>query len=178
MDAIKQYWIRCKDDGHKFEVLSDIYGMISLGQVIVFVNRKATADTLVGKLVAEGHAVGVLHSDMLPSKRELAINTFREGKTKVLVSTNVLSRGVDIAQVNCVINFDLPVTRSREADPETYLHRIGRTGRFGRKGISINFVDGEQSMRVMRAIEGHFSRAINEIQSDDVEQIEKLLKTR
>jgi ATP-dependent RNA helicase DDX19/DBP5 len=101
---------------------------------------------------------------------------FRSGVFKVLVTTNVLSRGIDILQVTLVVNFDMPVDQDMRADPETYLHRIGRTGRFGRTGVSINFVHGETSFEEMKAIERHFGREIIRVPTDDTMEIEAILK--
>jgi ATP-dependent RNA helicase DDX19/DBP5 len=86
------------------------------------------------------------------------INRFREGKEKVLITTNVMARGIDVEQVTMVVNFDLPVDQNGRADCETYLHRIGRTGRFGKSGVAINLVDGPRSMQVLQFIEAHFSK--------------------
>lgn len=93
---------------------------------------------------AAGHTVSLLHGgeDMSSVERDKVIDDYREGKTRVLITTNVLARGIDILQVMLVINYDLPLDERGQPDPSTYLHRIGRSGRFGRKGIAINFVHG------------------------------------
>ena len=92
-------------------------------------------------------------------KRIDILNRFRDGKEKVLITTNVMARGIDVEQVILVVNFDLPMDQSGRADCETYLHRIGRTGRFGKSGVAINLVDGPQPMQVLKQIEGHFSKS-------------------
>jgi ATP-dependent RNA helicase DDX19/DBP5 len=167
--------------------------------------RKVDADRLAVKMQQEGHSVTVLHGGQDADQRDVAIDDFRDGKSKVLITTNVLARGTDIQQVNLVINYDMPgryascllwvcawviqgtrpahphprpppVDQSMRADPETYLHRIGRTGRFGRTGVSINFVHDESSYREMKAIEGFFGREIVRVPTDDYEAIEAYLK--
>ncbi|KAJ3315534.1 RNA helicase required for poly(A+) mRNA export, partial [Gonapodya sp. JEL0774] len=121
--------------------------------------------------------VTALHGQLTPEDRDKVIDDFRAGKAKVLISTNVLSRGIDVLQVTVVINYDLPVLDGRgAADPETYLHRIGRTGRFGRTGVSINFVHDQKSQRVNDEIAKYFSVQITPVPTDDFEQVEKILK--
>ncbi|GFT80273.1 ATP-dependent RNA helicase DDX19B [Trichonephila clavipes] len=103
-------------------------------------------------------------------------NITLEGKEKVLITTNVCARGIDIEQVTVVINFDLPVNQRGEADCETYLHRIGRTGRFGKSGLAINMVDGSKSMAVLKQIESHFGKKIIKVDSNEVDDLEKMAK--
>ena len=129
------------------------------------------------RMTKEGHTVSILHGgDMESSVRDKVIDDFRNGKTKVLITTNVLARGIDILQVNVVINYDIPLDARNRADPETYLHRIGRTGRFGRKGVGINFVHDDNSRRNLKYIEKFFGKPITHIPTDDPEEIEKMLK--
>lgn len=118
----------------------------------------------------------VLHGGFDPSERDRAIDDFREGRCKVLITTNVIARGIDILQVNLVINYDIPLDANHQPDPETYLHRIGRTGRFGRTGVSINFVHNEESYREMKEIENHFGREIIRVPTDNYMEVEKILK--
>ena len=107
--------------------------------------------------------------------RDKVIDEFRVGTTKVLITTNVLARGIDVLGVSLVVNFDIPLTRDRLPDPETYLHRIGRTGRFGRKGSAINFVHDDVSKKNLAAIEAHYQKEIIEAPADDLEALEKLI---
>jgi ATP-dependent RNA helicase DDX19/DBP5 len=120
------------------------------------------------------NSVGVLNGDLSVDQRLAVLDRFREGLQKVLITTNVLSRGIDIDQVNIVVNFDLPVNTEGKADCETYLHRIGRTGRFGKKGIAINLVDSEQSMKICRDIENHFGKKIVLLDAENSDEIEKI----
>ncbi len=127
-------------------------------------------------MTKEGHVVSSLHGDFDPDSRDKAIDDFREGRSKVLITTNVLARGIDILQVNLVVNYDIPLDKYNNPDPETYVHRIGRTGRFGRTGVSINFVHDNKSLLEMRAIESYMGRKIVRVPADDIVTIEKLLK--
>ncbi|CAG0907693.1 unnamed protein product [Darwinula stevensoni] len=104
------------------------------------------------------------------------MDRFRDAKEKVLITTNVLSRGIDVEQVTVVINFDLPVDPEDrdKADCETYLHRIGRTGRFGKAGLAINLVDGPRTNNLLRQIEKHFWKTIQKLDTEDIDEMEKL----
>ena len=124
----------------------------------------------------DGHKVTVLHGDKLAAERDQIFKSYLSGETKVLITTNVLARGIDVLEVNLVINYDLPVDRRGQPDYETYLHRIGRTGRFGRRGISINFVHDEKSMNLNRMFEQYFGKEIKRIGTDDLVTLEKELK--
>lgn len=129
-------------------------------------------------MTVEGHQVGVLSGEMTVEQRAAVIERYRQGKEKVLVTTNVCSRGeqvlllglnklgfeiearrstgIDVEQVTLVVNFDLPVDLSGRADNDTYLHRIGRSGRFGKRGFAVNLVDSQRSLDIIRQIESHF----------------------
>ncbi|KAJ3128648.1 RNA helicase required for poly(A+) mRNA export [Nowakowskiella sp. JEL0407] len=176
VDGIKQFYMDCKDEDHKAEVLSQIYGLLTIGQSIIFVRKREIADNLERKLKAEGHEVAALHGGQLPQQRDAVMDSFRTGECKVLITTNVIARGIDILQVNCVINFDMPLDANYRPDAETYLHRIGRTGRFGRTGVSINFVHDQRSFEEMKAIEEHFGRPIVRVPTENPMEIEKILK--
>eukprot|EP00124_Ichthyophonus_hoferi_P000171 Ihof_evm8s6 gene=Ihof_evmTU8s6 len=156
LDGISQYWVDCRDSEHRYEVLNDIYGSVSIGQVIIFCERVATAAKLSQLMIAEGHSVSALYGGkdnekMTVNDRDRIMDNFRQGKSKVLITTNVLARGIDINQVNVVVNYDIPVVfNANVPDFETYLHRIGRTGRFGRKGASINFCYDNRSRKFVK----------------------------
>lgn len=126
---------------------------------------------------AAGHTISLLHGgeDMAASERDRVIDDFRDAKTKVLITTNVLARGIDISTVMLVINYDLPLDAENRPDPQTYLHRIGRSGRFGRKGLAINFVHDELSKRHLKAIETYFQREIQEVPADKLEDLQPML---
>ncbi|KFM70596.1 ATP-dependent RNA helicase DDX19A, partial [Stegodyphus mimosarum] len=132
LDNIDQYYIVCRDKEEKFQALCNIYGTVTIGQAIIFCHTRKTASWLVEKMVKDGHSVALLSGELTVEQRIAILNRFREGKEKVLITTNVCARGIDVEQVTVVINFDLPVNQHGDADCETYLHRIGRTGRFGK----------------------------------------------
>ncbi|KAM4609552.1 ATP-dependent RNA helicase DDX19A-like [Discoglossus pictus] len=111
---------------------------------------------------------------MMVEQRAAVIDRFREAKEKVLVTTNVCARGIDVEQVSVVINFDLPVDKDGNPDNETYLHRIGRTGRFGKRGLAINMVDGKHSMNILQRIQQHFNKKIEKLDTHDIDEIEKI----
>lgn len=174
LDNIKQVYILCRSQDDKFQALSNIYGTISIGQSMIFCHTKKTASWLAEKMTQEGHAVALLSGQLEVEQRAAVINRFRDGKEKVLITTNVSARGIDVEQVTVVVNFDMPVDVKGQADCETYLHRIGRTGRFGKSGIAINMVDGNRSMKVMQFIEKHFGRRIEKLDAEDMDEIEKI----
>lgn len=176
VDTIKQFYMDCKNSEHKADVLCAIYGLLTIGQSIIFVRQRVTADQLAKKMADEGHQVTCLHGAFDPEMRDKAIDDFREGRSKVLITTNVIARGIDILQVNLVINFDVPMTQDNYPDIETYIHRIGRTGRFGRSGVSINFVHDEVSYKDMKVIEKGIGKEITRVPTDDYMVIEKILK--
>ncbi|KAJ2081565.1 RNA helicase required for poly(A+) mRNA export [Coemansia sp. RSA 988] len=176
VEGIKQFYMDCKSVPHKFEVLSELYSLMTVGQSIIFVRRRDTAERIAGKLNSDGHAVVFLHGTMDTAERDRVMDQFRRGEIKVLITTNVIARGIDIQQVNLVINYDIPLTGDHVPDPETYLHRIGRTGRFGRTGASINFVHDEQSYEQMEAIQNALGCDIIKVPTDDWEVAHKILK--
>ncbi|KAL4150574.1 hypothetical protein PRNP1_009976 [Phytophthora ramorum] len=176
LDGIKQFWIDCKTRDNKFQVLSDIFAILTIGKCVIFVQQRDTAKELTRSMREKGHSVGILHgADMAKEVRDQVIDEFRAGTTNVLITTNVLARGIDVAGVSLVVNFDIPLTRDRRPDPETYLHRIGRTGRFGRKGCAINFVYDNKSKQDLAEIEEYYARPITQAPADDIEELEKLL---
>lgn len=177
LDGIKQFWIDCGSRDNKFKVLSDIFAILTIGKCVIFVQSRETCKTLTRRMRENGHSVGILHgADMAKEVRDQVIDEFRAGTTNVLITTNVLARGIDVAGVSLVINFDIPLGRDHQPDPETYLHRIGRTGRFGRKGCAINFVFDNKSKQDLAEIEEYYQRPITQAPADDIEALEKLLQ--
>ena len=110
-----------------------------------------------------GYYCSVLHGDIEPAQRDATMEAFRNGESTVLITTNVLARGVDVDNVCLVVNYDPPTDRNKKPDYETYLHRIGRTGRFGRKGTAISLIDDQQSIEVLAAIERYFAKGGTEM---------------
>ncbi|QLG70645.1 hypothetical protein HG535_0A05860 [Zygotorulaspora mrakii] len=177
VDAIKQLYMDCKDESHKYEVLCELYGLLTIGSSIIFVSTKNTANMLYAKLKQEGHQVSILHGDLQTQERDRLIDDFRNGKSKVLITTNVLARGIDIPSVSMVVNYDLPTTHNGQPDPATYIHRIGRTGRFGRKGVAISFVHDKKSYNVLSAIQQYYGDIeMTRVPTDDWDEVEKIVK--
>lgn len=143
--------------------------------ILLIFQRKDTSEKVGSWLGNEGHLCSVLHGDLHPSERDRIIESFRNGEIKVLIASNVLSRGLDIEQVNVVINFDIPVDADGYPDTETYLHRIGRTGRFGRSGVSINFVHDKSSLNKMNSIVNYFKKPIARIDVQSIPMLEARL---
>jgi ATP-dependent RNA helicase DDX19/DBP5 len=160
LKEIKQVVMKTKDVvGGKLKVLQDIYTSFTIMQSIVFCDRITEVDAVAKLMNDTGFSVSVLHSDLGPEQRDKVMEDFRSGNSKVLVTTNALARGVDIPKVAVVVNYDLPVVRKgnkKEPDFATYVHRIGRTGRFGRQGTAINFVHSPEDEAVMAQIEAHY----------------------
>jgi translation initiation factor 4A len=153
LEGIKQFYIDVENETYKFECLCEIYSSLSVSQTIIYCNSKRKSDWIREKLLAKGFTVECIHGDMRQKERDDILRSFREGKHRILLATDIISRGIDIQQVSLVINYDMPKHK------ETYIHRIGRSGRFGRKGVSINFITYEDK-RAMKTIEQFYSTYI------------------
>lgn len=176
VDAIKQLYMDCDSQEHKYETLCNIYDLLTVSQSIIFCKRRESADEIARRMKQQGHSVISLHGKMTPEERDKVMDDFRRGEFKVLITTNVLARGIDISQVSLVINYDLPIDQRGQVDFEAYLHRIGRTGRFGRTGVSIILIDSKKAWEQMTEIENHFGREIVNVPTEDWELVEKQLK--
>ncbi|OLL23195.1 ATP-dependent RNA helicase dbp5 [Neolecta irregularis DAH-3] len=176
VEGIKQLYMDCNSVQHKYEVLVGLYSLLTIGQSIIFVKQRNTADEIARRMTEEGHAVTSLHGALDGTQRDEVMDAFRSGRSKVLITTNVVARGIDISQVNMVVNYDMPMTQDFRADPETYLHRIGRTGRFGRVGVSINFVHDRKSWELMNEIQQFFGIEMTQVPTGDWEEVEKIVK--
>ena len=157
-DQVKQYYLRCNGTMDKETRLGDLLSIIDAGQIIVFVSTRDSVDSITRLLSRAGHSVSSIHGKMEEKARDKALKDFRSAASKILVTTNILSRGIDVPAVTLVVQYDMPVTRGNIFDPETYLHRVGRTGRFGRKGIALNLISDDKEMRVLNAIEDYYER--------------------
>jgi len=155
LDGIEQYFIAMYSDNEKFEILKKMFEQLTISQTIIYTNNVRRVSDLYDAMKRDGFPVCCIHSSMEKNQRTLAMDDFRAGKYRVLISSNVTARGIDIQQVGTVINFDIPNC------VHTYLHRIGRSGRWGRKGIAINFIT-EQDIHVMKRIEQHYKITIKE----------------
>jgi ATP-dependent RNA helicase len=126
------------------------YDTLTITQAVIFCGTKRKVDWLTEKMRENNFTVSSMHGDMPQNERDAIMEEFRSGESRVLIVTDVWSRGIDVANVSLVINYDLPANR------ELYIHRIGRSGRYGRKGVAINFVK-EDEIRVLRDIEQFYS---------------------
>ncbi|KIK66647.1 hypothetical protein GYMLUDRAFT_218077 [Collybiopsis luxurians FD-317 M1] len=184
VDSIRQFYMDCRDEEHKYDILVALYTLLTIGQSIIFCQHRHTADRISARMTAEGHHVASLHGAKDAAERDQIIDRFREGKEKVLITTNVIARGIDIMQVNMVVNYDLPLMNERNnaraddirPDVETYIHRIGRTGRFGRKGISVNFVHDRKTWLQMEEIEKQTGKKITRIETNDIDVMEEKMR--
>lgn len=134
LEGIRQYYVAMDKEEHKLDTLYDIYKVIKVTQCIIYTNSKKKTENISRLLNEEGFPVNYIHGGLMQNERKEIMEDFRSGKIKILITTDILSRGIDIQQVSLVINYDLP------KEKETYIHRIGRSGRFGRKGTVINFI--------------------------------------
>ena len=159
LEGIQQYFLAVNNDDQKFEALKALFEHLTVNQSIIYVNSVQRVMDLYDAMKGEGFSVVCIHSSMKRDEREEAFRTFRTGAVRVLISSNVTSRGIDIQQVSVVINFDIP------RSVNTYLHRIGRSGRWGRKGNAINFITRED-VGQMKRIEQHYKSNIQELPTD------------
>lgn len=159
LDGIEQFYIAVEREEWKLETLSDLYQSLTVVQAIIFCNTKRKVEWLADQMEAQDFTVSCMHSDMDQQERDRTLQEFRSGSSRILLSTDLLARGIDVQQVSLVINYDLPTNR------ESYIHRIGRSGRYGRKGVAINFVRNED-VRLLRDIEHFYSTYISEMPMD------------
>ena len=159
LEGISQYFIAVDDDRQKYITLKNLFSYITLSHTIIYCNSIKRVQDLYEAMCEDGFPVCRIHGDMEKNERNKAFNEFRNGISRVLISSNVTARGIDIQQVSVVINFDL------SKDVHTYLHRIGRSGRWGRKGVGINFITRRDIPQIKR-IEEHYSTQIIEMPSD------------
>lgn len=173
LNNIRQYYVLCENRKGKYQALCNIYGGITIGQAIIFCQTRRNAKWLTVEMMQDGHQVSLLSGELTVEQRASIIQRFRDGKEKVLITTNVCARGIDVKQVTIVVNFDLPVNQSEEPDYETYLHRIGRTGRFGKKGLAFNMIEVDKLPLLMK-IQDHFNSNIKQLDPEDMDEIEKI----
>jgi len=159
LDGIKQYYIAIDKEEWKFDTLVELYKNMEITQCIIYANQKKKVDEITNKLKELNFTVSSMHSEMTQEQRDLIMKEFRTGSSRVLITTDLLSRGIDIYQVSLVINYDLPQSK------EKYIHRIGRSGRFGRRGHAINFVIPTDA-KFLDDIEKFYSTQISEMPLD------------
>lgn len=158
LEGLKQFYV-AQDDADKIVTLADLFESISVAQSVIFANTRRQVDYVSDQLNRQGHTVAAMHSDMIKGERDEVMKRFRSGAARVLVTTDLVARGIDVQHVNVVVNFDLP------CNIENYLHRIGRSARYGRRGVAINLVSPSE-VELLRAIQAHYHTPIDELPMD------------
>ncbi|CDO76554.1 hypothetical protein BN946_scf184982.g13 [Trametes cinnabarina] len=164
LEGIKQFFVAVEKEDWKFDTLCDLYDTLTITQAVIFCNTRRKVDWLTEKMRAANFTVSSMHGEMAQKERDAIMAEFRSGTSRVLITTDVWARGIDVQQVSLVINYDLPANR------ENYIHRIGRSGRFGRKGVAINFVTVDD-VRILRDIEQYYGTQIDEMPVNAAELI-------
>lgn len=159
LKGIAQFYIGLKDDEQKYMTLKDLFSGLAITQVIIYCNSINRVENLYDAMKRDEFPVERMHGSMDEEERTRVYNQFKSGGCRVLLSTDLLARGIDIQQVSIVINFDLPKSI------HTYLHRIGRSGRWGRKGVGINFIT-KRDVQKLEEIKRFYSTDVNEMPSD------------
>ncbi|CAF9903406.1 MAG: RNA helicase required for poly(A+) mRNA export [Heterodermia speciosa] len=176
VEGIRQLYLDCSSEKEKFECLLKLYGVMTVGSSIIFVKTRASAVQIQDRMEKEGHKVACLTGQFEGADRDLLIDAFREGQAKVLIATNVLARGIDVQTVSLVINYDIPEDVNGRPDPATYLHRIGRTGRFGRVGVSISLVHDHRSFGALKYIGDYFKIPLTGLNKSDWDNVEETVR--
>uniref|UniRef100_A0A8C5TCJ5 RNA helicase n=1 Tax=Malurus cyaneus samueli TaxID=2593467 RepID=A0A8C5TCJ5_9PASS len=166
---IRQYFMVCQSSDEQYRALCNLYCSFTIGQVMIFCQTRRLADWLSGKMSRDGHQVAILTAELTVVQRASVIQRFREGKEKVLIATNVCARGIDVQQVTTVVNFGLPVDQDGQPDFETYLHRIGRAGRFGHRGIAFTLHSPLNNCSFLPT-----ETTIKQVDPYDIEELERL----
>lgn len=156
LEGIRQFYIQVEKEEWKLDTLCDLYETLTITQAVIFCNTRRKVDWLTEKMLSRDFTVSAMHGDMDQKERDVIMREFRTGSSRVLITTDLLARGIDVQQVSLVINYDLPANR------ENYIHRIGRGGRFGRKGVAINFLTSDDA-RTLRDIEQFYNTQIEEM---------------
>jgi translation initiation factor 4A len=164
LEGIRQFYVAIEKEEWKLDTLCDLYETLTITQAIIYCNTRRKVDFLADQMSKRDFTISTMHADLDQKERDLIMREFRSGSSRVLISTDLLARGIDVQQVSLVINFDLP------SNLENYLHRIGRSGRFGRKGVAINFVTNND-VRVMKDIEKYYHTQIEEMPMDIADMI-------
>jgi translation initiation factor 4A len=159
LEGIKQYKCVLDKEEYKFEALCDIYKHFTINQAIIYCNQRKKAEWLAAKMKDTGFLLECIHGEMEANERKKCMEDFRRGAVRVLISTDLLARGIDVQQVSAVINYDLPVQK------ENYIHRIGRSGRYGRKGVAINLLTNGD-LKYMGEIETFYSTRVMDLPAD------------
>jgi len=159
LEGIKQFYVQVEKEEWKLDTLCDLYETLTITQAVIFCNTRRKVDNLTEAMHERDFTVSSMHGDMDQTERDVIMKEFRSGSSRVLITTDLLARGIDVQQVSLVINYDLPSNR------ENYIHRIGRGGRFGRKGVAINFITREEE-RILKDIEQFYNTQVDEMPMD------------
>lgn len=159
LEGIRQYYIAVEQEQWKMDVLLNLYANLDINQALIYCNTKKRVEELEKTMTENEFTVSIMHGEMDQIKRDIVMKQFRQGAVRVLITTDLLARGIDVQQVGLVINYELPIKK------ENYIHRIGRAGRFGRKGTAINFVL-PQDARFIKEIQDHYNTQIEEMPTD------------
>uniref|UniRef100_A0A6C0BSJ4 Helicase n=1 Tax=viral metagenome TaxID=1070528 RepID=A0A6C0BSJ4_9ZZZZ len=156
LEGIQQFYVKVKDNNWKYDIITDLYDVINVNQCIIYINSKIKINEIYQRFLEDDFPVSYISGERSSDDRKKIMEEFRSGKIRILLSTDLLSRGIDIQQLSLVINFDLP------REKETYIHRIGRSGRYGRKGIAINLIN-DKEIQDLKNIEEFYNSKINEL---------------
>jgi len=154
--GIRQFYIDCEREQFKFDVLCDLYDTLNIAQTVIFANTKKKVEWLADQLRAKDFTVSAIHGELAQPQRKMILDDFKKGLSRILIATDIVGRGIDVHMVSLVINYDLPRAQ------EKYIHRIGRSGRFGRKGIAINLISSDDFDQ-MHALESYYSTKVEEM---------------
>jgi ATP-dependent RNA helicase DDX19/DBP5 len=180
--GIKQMFLDVSGDEDKYDALIKFYGLMTIASSIIFVRKRETADELSKRMTQEGHHVVTLTGGLEGTERDSVIDQFRESKAKVLITTNVLARGIDVQTVTMVINYDIPDKPSPSGrgyvpDAETFLHRVGRTGRFGKVGVALTLVHDKRSWEMFESICQQLTINPTKLDTSDWDEVEAVVKS-
>jgi len=155
LEGIQQFKVVINEEW-KYDTLIDIYNLLNISQCIIYINYKNKLMNIYDELIKNNYPVDFVHGEVTKDEREKKLIEFKNGQTRILLSTDLLARGIDVQQLNLVINFDLPKSK------ETYVHRIGRSGRYGRKGVAINFITNRE-LGYLNELEEHYNIKIDDL---------------
>lgn len=156
LEGIRQFYVEVEKEEWKLDTLCDLYETLTITQAVIFCNTRRKVEWLTERMTQRDFTISAIHGELEQGRRDVIMKEFRSGSSRVLITTDLLARGIDVQQVSLVINYDLPTNR------ENYIHRIGRGGRFGRKGVAINFVTADD-YRTLKDIEAFYNTEIEEM---------------
>lgn len=159
LEGIQQFYVVLQREDHKFECICDLYKHLNITQAVIFCNKRQKAEMLAEKMSAQGYPITCLHGELEKNERSRRMEQFTRGNTRVMIATDIIARGIDVQQISLVINYELPSNR------ENYVHRIGRAGRYGRKGTTINLLLPEEE-EMMTDICDHYGMKLEPLPND------------